>query len=664
MTGGNSDISGSTIGTANISSSGAVTFSGTNAITTANVSGGTATFGSGNTVTTLTITSGTAKGGFANSPTLTLNNTGTLDLNGANISFTSPTLASTATITDNSAVSGTSTLAIINAGSISTKVLNGATRNVALRVTNANGGFAMTNAANTFAGGIVLANSTLGTRMVPGTITAGAYGTGSITIGESATDKAGIYFGTAGQTLTNSIVVNTTLGTDVDGGVRVEAANMVFSGTITANLADAQFGAFSAAGSATLTGQVTGSSGLRLANAKITGFGNKTITVTLNNGTANANDYAGATTVDATSGILVLGTNNQIPNGTGKGNAIINGTLRLQGFSDTINGLSGSGTVTTTAAGASVLTLGDGDTTSSFGGTISNTTGTVAITKTGTGTQTFSGNNSYSGGTTLTSGTLIAGHNSALGTGLMTLNGGNLASNDDTRSIANAIAVTGTVGNQVTGDSISFTGTAGGTGTLNMNLSGTTKNMTVNPTAGQFEPGKIQLTKGTLVLGGANKIGDSTAIDLAGGTFKTGGNTEAVGTLTMSADSIIDFGATMTQNTLTFNSGDAGNWTGNLSIYNWTGNMFSGGGTDQLKLTNLGALTDAQLNQIRFFSDAGGTQIGYATIRLSSGPNTGELVPIPEPATIIGALAFLGLIVLRERRRIVSLWKKTSASPL
>ena len=37
-----------------------------------------------------------------------------------------------------------------------------------------------------------------------------------------------------------------------------------------------------------------------------------------------------------------------------------------------------------------------------------------------------------------------------------------------------------------------------------------------------------------------------------------------------------------------------------------------------------------------------------------------ELAPIPEPATIIGALAFVGLIVLRERRRISVLLKRMS----
>jgi hypothetical protein len=44
-----------------------------------------------------------------------------------------------------------------------------------------------------------------------------------------------------------------------------------------------------------------------------------------------------------------------------------------------------------------------------------------------------------------------------------------------------------------------------------------------------------------LLLGASNQIGDSTAINLAGGTFALVGNTDTVGRLKLSTLSIFDF---------------------------------------------------------------------------------------------------------------------------
>ena len=56
--------------------------------------------------------------------------------------------------------------------------------------------------------------------------------------------------------------------------------------------------------------------------------------------------------------------------------------LDLNGFSQTVNGLSGSGTVDDVAGGgASTLTAGANNATSTFSGVIRNTTGTVALTR-------------------------------------------------------------------------------------------------------------------------------------------------------------------------------------------------------------------------------------------------------------------------------------------
>jgi fibronectin-binding autotransporter adhesin len=385
---------------------------------------GTLTLGGNNTYAgAMAISSGTLKagsGGALNntSSLLMTSGSGTLDLNGFNASFTGSTLSSaTATIIDNAAGSGTSTVALGNVTeNVAALIKDGPTRKVAVTLKNDNGTTGFNNGGNTFSGGLTLLHTASGTRLLMGaTLVAGAYGTGAITIGQAATDKAGIMFNNGNQTLTNNIVFNTALGSDYKG-IRLDAPGTVLSGTITANLAPITFSAHGS-GAASLTGKLTGSNGLTVEDSA---FG--TLTITLNNSAAN-NDYQGDTRLMTADSNLTLGATNQIPNGTGKGNLIVTGgNFKMGGFSETINGLSGSGTVDGTS-GTPTLTVGDNDATSTFSGVIKNTAGTLALTKTGSGTLTLSGNNSYGGATTVSGGTLKAGSatglsaNSALSVG-------------------------------------------------------------------------------------------------------------------------------------------------------------------------------------------------------------------------------------------------------
>jgi len=103
-------------------------------------------------------------------------------------------------------------------------------------------------------------------------------------------------------------------------------------------------------------------------------------------------------------------------------------TYQLNGFSVALGALSGTaGTLSNGSASAATATLGGKEISTSFGGTIANgSTGTLAIVKTGSGTQTFTGSsNNYTGGTTINGGTLVAGHANALGTsGTITVESG------------------------------------------------------------------------------------------------------------------------------------------------------------------------------------------------------------------------------------------------
>lgn len=414
-----------TVTTANLQS-GTTTLTGNGTtLTNVNISGGTATVLGTNAITNLNVSGGTLKyvPGTIGNAVPNLSGAGTLDLNGSSASFNDAvTAAITTTITDSGASAGVSTLSMLQTTNTNrttgAAILDGPARSIAVEFTNANGGQVFNNTASNFSGGLTLLNNASGTRLrinsivattgAPGAIVSGPFGTGPITVGLAPTDKAGIYF-TAAATVVNDIVINTSLGTDTPG-LRGDAAGITLAGTITANQADALFSNRNGGltGSFTLSGRVTGARGLTLDNT----YNN--VAVTLANGTASANDYQGTTTIAGTKGTLFLGASDQIPNGPAAGNLVANGTLNLAGFSETVNGLSGSGAIDG-ASGTPLLVVGDTDATSTFNGVIRNTAGLLAVTKIGTGTLTLGGANTFAGGLLVLAGNIIAGNDSALG---------------------------------------------------------------------------------------------------------------------------------------------------------------------------------------------------------------------------------------------------------
>ena len=128
-----------------------------------------------------------------------------------------------------------------------------------------------------------------------------------------------------------------------------------------------------------------------------------------------------------------MGANNALPYGPGVGNVLVGvpggpGTLDLAGFTASVNGLTGNGTVDNTTGGG-LLVVGNNNATSTFSGVIQNSAGSLALYKTGGGTLTLTGSSTYAGGTTMNNGMLVVANTagSALGGGNLTLNGGILA---------------------------------------------------------------------------------------------------------------------------------------------------------------------------------------------------------------------------------------------
>ena len=100
-------------------------------------------------------------------------------------------------------------------------------------------------------------------------------------------------------------------------------------------------------------------------------------------------------------------------NSLGTGDLTVNGLLLLNGNNASVNGLWGSsgGTIDNQGGGTATLTVGNGNVSSTFSGTIQNTVsgGSVVLFKTGGGALTLMGSNTYVGDTNIAGGTLVAG---------------------------------------------------------------------------------------------------------------------------------------------------------------------------------------------------------------------------------------------------------------
>ncbi len=274
------------------------------------------------------------------------------------------------------------------------------------------------------------------------------------------------------------------------------------------------------------------------ANGAISGTGTLTITgdgtVTLG-GDAT---YAGTTTIDAT-GTLKTTAANVLPGGAGTGNVVLNGLLDLNGFAQSINGLSGTGIVDNTAAGAATLTLGGNDATMSFGGTLQDTGGALTLAKTGTGTLTLTAANTYAGATTVSAGTLAFSNTAPFAnTSALSLAGGTLLRPTVGGAGISAPITLGAAGTtaaisaptNLPGAGVASTLTLGGNdatmsfagilqdtgGALTLAKTGTG---TLTLTAANTYAGATIVSAGTLAFSNIAPFANTSALSLAGGTL-------------------------------------------------------------------------------------------------------------------------------------------------
>lgn len=270
-----------------------------------------------------------------------------------------------------------------------------------------------------------------------------------------------------------------------------------------------------AGSSVTLNGSISGS-------GNVTKLGAGTLTF------GGSNSYSGATNVLA--GVLRAGASN-VFGGTPTVNVAGGATLDLNGFSQMVGSLSGTGAVT---LGSATLTTGVDGSSSLFSGVIS---GSGSLVKAGGGTFTLAGANTYSGGTTVLGGTL-AGNTTSL-RGNITNNAVVLFDQNIDGTYAGSMSGSGMLA-KTGGGNLTLTGAntyTGGTLIEGGSLSGTTASL-----------------RGTIVNNASLTIDEpsdtifSGVLAGSGSVFKTGGGTLSLSGLHSLSGRINVTGGTLVSN--------------------------------------------------------------------------------------------------------------------
>jgi autotransporter-associated beta strand protein len=432
----------------------------------------TITLDAAQTIGTLNLTSP-----HGESYTLTAGSGGSLTFNNGGLGSALISVSGTHTLDSTVAVNLSSNLSISTGAGTDSLTIGGTVANtntgtLAATVTVSGPGTVSLLGANTYG---PASAGTVGTNINGGTVAVGAntsLGAGDVSVGGAVSVKSAaaglnlannfilgnsdsVAFDSNGNTLTVSGVVSDTSAngsliakSTIGGGTVVLANTETFGGSVTVNAnttllltaAQSYGGTTTISPTATLEVGNGGSTGaLPATTTALTDSGAlifdrtdvNTITVanpisgngsvTQNGVTGNtisltgANSYSGGTTING--GEIQNG--NATALGSGDLSIASGATLDLDGNGATIGNLNGAGTITSSAAGTMIVSLGNDNSSGLFTGTIANGTGTsVGISKFGSGTEQIgsgtTGGALYTGPTLVEQATLIIGGTSSI----------------------------------------------------------------------------------------------------------------------------------------------------------------------------------------------------------------------------------------------------------
>lgn len=557
---------------------------------------GISTFSGATTIDQGTVSMGSDTG-LSSHSTLTINNAGTLDLNGRTITIDG--LAGTGVLTNNGTQNVRLTTGASGGGGIFAGSLNDGSHTIALTKTGA--GTVELASTNTYSGGTVITGGMLK-----------VYADNALGAVPGSSTPNNIVLDRGTFSAKNTFVLNANRG-------------ILIGGTV-----GDSYGALDADDGQTLT-----YAGV-ISNNGMTATLNKTGAGTVNLG--NANTYTGDTNIQA--GSLQVGNANAIPSGAGKGNVSIAGKLDLNDNSITVNGLTGTGTVSNTKSGSVVLSAGDNDQTSTFAGSINNENGTVGLTKVGAGTLTLTGvTSTYSGGTRISAGTLSISDDRNVGAvpgsaqaGNIVINGGATLAVTETLTVAayRGIAVGPASGSGLGTVDVAASKTVSYGGIIASNASGT--------------GGLRKAGGGTLVLSGANTHSGSTRIDEGTLSIAADANLGTVPGTVTPGHLVVNAGATL-QATASFainsNRGMAvgptsGTGSGTVEVtgsntVSYGGIIANDGGVGGLTKTGTGTLKVTAVN-----SYTGPTDIQAGTLTVNGSLAAGAGVTVQAGARLEG----------------------------
>jgi autotransporter-associated beta strand protein len=602
---------------------------------------------------------------------------------------------------------GTGTTTLGSAGRFSnSSILNIASGALNLGGAESVAGF--TNAGGTL-GGTGTLTSANGYALNGGTISA-SLGAGNVTVGGDVTlngtsASTSVAVNTGKFTLGGndrlasgaSVAVNSTLDL---GGYSQTLAGLTGSGVVTNSANTLTLNV--ASGNNTFAGSIKGNGGF-------TKSGSGTATLT------GVNSYTGTTTVNA--GTLAINGSNAL-----SGSVAMSGGSLLNYFGDRDMTLANSITVALGSTGTinntsgSLLTLSGNLTKQGsvlqFAGGSYNVTGTITGTSVGgyfnsdlvltNARMTLSSAANYYGPTKLLGGSsLIAGVDNALPsstvlylgqvgessslTNSYNLNGysqtlGGLTSagnginavyNDSaTQSLLNlagastfAGSINGNIALSMSGGTMNLTGSNTYTGATTFTGSGTALNL--GTTGSLSATTNVVVSSGTtFLLGANNQVNSAARLTLSGGTISMGGNgstragSQTFSTLTLTANSVIDFANLSGTSSLTFGSIGGLSSNSTLSIYNWNGTTVwgtlsqTGGAGQYTHLYDLSSLSTTELSYISFYSGSGTGFLGTGTF------SGNEIVPVPEPAVVIAAMMLIGWLAASHRATLLALLRR------
>lgn len=148
----------------------------------------------------------------------------------------------------------------------------------------------------------------------------------------------------------------------------------------------------------------------------------------------------------ASGGRLRLSGPGVLANGDNVATPTINGTLDLNGTTQLVNAIAGSGNIDNTSAAAAQLTIGGNNAAFVLGTQFHDTGGDLSVIKTGSGNLTLSQASTFSGGFTNNgTGNILPQHSNGFGTGPVVMNGGQIYPNAASYTFANALTLNAAV---------------------------------------------------------------------------------------------------------------------------------------------------------------------------------------------------------------------------